>query len=134
MKASACRTRRSRALQGTSYSLAKIQDFATFRPVQGEPHLEIGWPGFRHNPGGDPITYTQVLLPQAAALLGVSEDEVKTLVPVEEGKLGTIPLNDGTTEWYTGPDTVLLSDVVYCLLTQMPRDLLRKLLRDLDAV
>jgi hypothetical protein len=86
----------------------------------GEPYLKIGWD-------------TRLPLHQAAALLGVAEEEVD--LPIERGEpVGYWADDDTWVQEDIGHDTALTEDVICCLLRRKSRDELRTLLHRLDGV
>ncbi len=101
------------------------------KPI-GSPQLSIGLPGVRRGADGTAENYRNLTLPQAAELLGVPVDSIEALgIPIRRGR----PYWDDETEREeVDIDLVEVEDVVYCLLARMPRERLRKLLHDLDAV
>ncbi len=111
-------------------------DFATGETGEsGEPHLEIGWPGSRLGKDGEILHFSNLPLDQAAALLGVDEDQLDTLgLRIERGRSFSYRTDDGGEKWDETPDVVDTADVIECLLKRQPRDQFRKLLDDLEVV
>jgi hypothetical protein len=103
---------------------AQLIDLTPERACQvtevGESYLKIGWA-------------SRLPLYQAAALLGIAEDEMD--LPIEHGGPIGYWKDDGTWEQEdTAFDTVLTEDVVYLLLGRKSRDELRTLLHRIDGV
>jgi hypothetical protein len=111
----------------------RIVDFSTGETGDdGESHIRIGMPGIQMGDDGEPVRYSTLKLSHAAALLGVTEEELE--LPLTRGERFTFKKDDGSIGVDEAYDTVETADVVYCLLANMPRDRTRKLLHDLDAV
>jgi DNA invertase Pin-like site-specific DNA recombinase len=117
-----------------------------------EPSLKIGQRSARRGPTGELIKYTRLTLPEAAALLGVTVEQLDLpIIPGEThwqeigpGEYAQV-LDPATGEmvWeqtapgeygeITTPDTVLTENVIYLPLKQKTREELRGLLARLDA-
>jgi hypothetical protein len=119
-----------------------IVNFAPGAPDEyGDPRLRMGLPSAQIGSDGALEQSRHLQLAEAAALLGVAEDELSALdIPIARGEPFQYRYRTGTDEehptWATeiAADTVELADVVYLLLVRMGRERVRKLLRDMDAV
>jgi len=102
----------------------------------GEPYLEIGWPGWEKGPHGELLTTSHMTTQQAAALLGVTVEDLEGRVdlPIARGQDFTDYRDDGTTVTDRWLDEVNTADVVFLLLERQSREQFRRTLRDLDVV
>jgi DNA invertase Pin-like site-specific DNA recombinase/uncharacterized Zn finger protein (UPF0148 family) len=103
---------------------------------EGEPHLQVGWEGWQRGPHGERMRTSHVPLRHAAALLGVTEDDLADLdLPIASpGYSFTVEHEDGTSVEDHVQAEVNTADVVYLLLERQPREQIRALLHRLDAV
>ncbi len=117
-----------------------LVNFARSAPDEsGDPALRMGLPSIQLGSDGALESAQHLSLAQAAALLGVGEDDLAALdLPITRGEPFRYRTgeNEEQPTWASevAADTVAQADVVYLLLLRMGRERLRKLLRDMDAV
>ena len=102
----------------------------------GEPHLAIGWPGWEKGPHGERLPTSHMTTQQAAALLGVTVEDLEGRVglPIARGQDFTDYRDDGSAVTDRWLDEVNTADVVYHLLEHQSREQFRRILRDLEVV
>lgn len=101
----------------------------------GEEVLRVGELRVRTREDGTSERYSVITTSQAAALLGVTVEELEPMgFRVERGETLTLDNEFGVLETGVQLDVVETVDVVELLLCKMPRDKFRRLLHDLDAV
>jgi len=100
-----------------------------------DPELRIGYHDLRRTADGELERYTRITVLEAATLLGVSVDELEAMeLPIERGQEVDVEIDYEVWGTEMMPDTVASEDVIELLLAKMPRDRVRKMLHDLDAV
>ena len=103
--------------------------------LPGEEVLRVGELRVRIREDGTSERYSVITTTQAAALLGVTVEELEPMgFRIERGETLTLGNEFGVPETSVQPDVVETADVVELLLCKTPRDKFRRLLHDLDAV